>query len=395
MSQENLDKALVPRNTDLSLQATGQELFEKNLKSISDFFFKRSDTIVFQNMQGLAGRSQFLNLEKFIKSYRPREVMAVTPELVTWLTKVAPSCVYPVRFRGEGLHYQCVFCETPIKVQQSMIRHYREQHHDLMPHEIFGPVLEYRCKLCKIYVGKRQEHLDMHYKSLGHLEMLAAKGSVNAQNQVANYNEKKVLAHFNEKKEKRRKFEAEQTEWETLFQSVKANSASRFPALREETTSDESDGEKNEPDNPKKRRAYKTEADDEAAIFIRGDHSDSDAGSHDGRRVLTENDEEDTVTRKASRSNTKATASNSCTTRKSTASIQEQSRDNDNQKAGLGSSEEESDEYEDADNEQPRKLSKKSGCPIVKSLSTAFNLNVSLTEELGSNKVAKSHSGLF
>ena len=220
MSNDNNARALVLRNNNLALQ-TPNAVLEANIQSLGAYFLKESDHLAIAvSPNNPERRFNFQNLERFIKQYRPANLTMLTPLHVTWLTQVAPSCVYPIRVNGEGIYFQCCFCETPTKLAQSMVRHYKEQHFAQMPFEIFGPNVELRCKLCNIYVGKRQEHLDLHYKSLGHLEMLAKKGSVKAQQQVAKYSITKVEADMAAKMEKKRKFAEEQEQWETLFKDV-------------------------------------------------------------------------------------------------------------------------------------------------------------------------------
>lgn len=219
-----------------------QRLFAENISVLADFYFGKRSQIALaargsgndnnnnnSNEQdagargargGRAVQTQFSELQRFIRQYRNANVTHVTPELTVWLTQIAPSCVYPVRIHGEGVYYQCCLCPTPVKAQQSIVRHYREQHYDLMPPAIFGEQKEYMCRLCNIYIGKRYEHLQMHYHSLCHLEKLAERGSSKAMSQLQNFNEKKLEAFHCSKLSKKRKFAEEQDQWEAFFREV-------------------------------------------------------------------------------------------------------------------------------------------------------------------------------
>ena len=50
-----------------------------------------------------------------------------------------------------------------------LVRHYREQHYEQIPPDIFGPST-FTCKRCEISF-KRKEHLYTHYTSRMHIQM--------------------------------------------------------------------------------------------------------------------------------------------------------------------------------------------------------------------------------
>ena len=431
MSLEESNRALVPRAANPVALPNNDAVFQQNLKAMTDYFTRNADKIIFQNMpQHAAGRSEFSNLERFIRQYRPTTVTDITAQHVLWLTKIAPSCVYPVRVHGEGLFYQCVLCNTPTKIQQSAVRHYREQHFDEMPPAIFGENAGFRCKLCKTYVGKRQEHLDMHYKSLGHLENLAAKGSVKAKQQVENYNEQVVEAKFQEKLEKKRKFVSEQDTWEALFRSDEQGSERTLLAVEfgEAATEPGSDDDSSDADEAsfarqairtKKQRLEESD-EDEPAVFIRADLLDSDCEISPCQPAqvqleATQADQPQPKPAKHEEPNAEQTKSiipepdsqqsqqpqpDAAPKADQAKSVEEQpvptsevekegtSQSALSRRSSYSERDDEASEFEDAavgsnseaeSEEDP--TPKKKSCKLIKSLSKAFNLNVSLDEE--------------
>ena len=121
--------------------------------------------------------TRFKMLEKFIFSYRNSGVNPDDPLLSFWLLQVAPSCVYPVMEAGRPRYYQCCFkkCKAAISSQFAMIRHYKEQHYYEIPAGIFGEIVLYPCKPCKV-MYKRLDHLKSHQASNSHKSIMARLG---------------------------------------------------------------------------------------------------------------------------------------------------------------------------------------------------------------------------
>lgn len=143
-----------------------------------------------------AGRSYFTRytaLEDFIFETRKsgviegysdiRSIINVDDEraelMRTWLCHVAPSCVFRHRSTefGQTSFFKCCFstCATPVSSQFALIRHYREQHYSRMPPGIFGTLVIFNCAACGVSF-KREEHLNQHFSSLGHITQMAIRG---------------------------------------------------------------------------------------------------------------------------------------------------------------------------------------------------------------------------
>ncbi len=97
----------------------------------------------------------------------------------TWLCSVAPSCVFRHRSTefGQTSFFRCCFpnCATPLSSQFALIRHYREQHYSQIPAGIFGTQVIFNCVACGLQF-KREEHLNQHFSSLGHITKMAMRG---------------------------------------------------------------------------------------------------------------------------------------------------------------------------------------------------------------------------
>jgi hypothetical protein len=97
-----------------------------------------------------------------------------------WLCQVAPSCVFRHRCSeyGQTSFFKCCFsnCATPVSSQYALIRHYREQHYSQIPPGIFGNLVLYSCNACGLQF-KREEHLNQHFSSLGHITHMAMLGT--------------------------------------------------------------------------------------------------------------------------------------------------------------------------------------------------------------------------
>lgn len=166
-------------------------------------------------------------LEHFIRTYAhlarnyDRECQLVH----FWLNSVAPSCVYPIRISDEPLFFQCCICSAPIRRSNHLIRHYREQHFDLLPENIFGKKDYFPCNVCCI-AFTRQDNLALHLSSVIHLERLASRGSMAAQERIdAIYEARQDFKRSKDAKQ-RRAFLAEQRSWERNNKRVRVETSS-------------------------------------------------------------------------------------------------------------------------------------------------------------------------
>ena len=77
-------------------------------------------------------------LIRFIVKWSCTDVSIDDPLLNKWLTKIAPSCVYPKMKNEKDPIFKCILCSTNCTSQQSIIRHYSERHEHQIPKNIFG-----------------------------------------------------------------------------------------------------------------------------------------------------------------------------------------------------------------------------------------------------------------
>ena len=98
--------------------------------------------------------------------YVRRDLRELSRELIIWLTKIAPSCVYPVRLSGQAPFYECSICSSPAKSQSRMIRHYRRKHSREMPADIFGQPTDAKCQACNLAARKRLHHMQRFLESV-------------------------------------------------------------------------------------------------------------------------------------------------------------------------------------------------------------------------------------
>ena len=124
-------------------------------------------------------------LIRFIMQWRSTDIQINDPFINNWLTKIAPSCVYPMLVNGNKAYYSCVICKIPCIRQQNLIRHYKEQHHSEMPKDIFGKLSTFECKLCKCSFSRKQ-HLEKHFESLDHLNRLDDRSVIESYNDAKN-----------------------------------------------------------------------------------------------------------------------------------------------------------------------------------------------------------------
>lgn len=102
-----------------------------------------------------------------------------TIRMITWLTHVAPSCVYRYRRAdfGQTGFYACCFqnCHTLVSSQFTLIRHYRTQHYNRIPVGIFGAIILHKCYPCKLEF-KRVHLLNQHLMSPIHIKRMCMLG---------------------------------------------------------------------------------------------------------------------------------------------------------------------------------------------------------------------------
>ena len=142
-------------------------------------------------------------LIRFIVKWSCTDVSIDDPLLNKWLTKIAPSCVYPKMKNEKDPIFKCILCSTNCTSQQSIIRHYSERHEHQIPKNIFGNKETFKCDICYLSF-KRQEHLNSHLKSLGHEKLTKVENS----SIINSYNESK-RKDLNRKENLKRKISTE------------------------------------------------------------------------------------------------------------------------------------------------------------------------------------------
>ena len=166
---------------------------EQNCQEIARFSEEESAqlTQVFRTgsmPSDVSRQTRFKMLEKFIFSYRNSGVSADDPLLPYWLLHVAPSCVYPIMVDGRPSFHRCCFrdCAQPVNSQFALIRHYKEQHYHQIPQGIFGEIVYFPCKPCKV-LYKRLDHLKSHQTSQTHKAIMARLGDRGCASDVSVY----------------------------------------------------------------------------------------------------------------------------------------------------------------------------------------------------------------
>lgn len=101
---------------------------------------------------------QIVKKNEFIERYTTSEMDITSSKYIFWRDHVVPSC-FPVSSR-----LCCFVCCKNISSLPVLIRHYREQHQELIPEGIFGAKLEFVCSLCQVAFS-RKEHLINHFIS--------------------------------------------------------------------------------------------------------------------------------------------------------------------------------------------------------------------------------------
>lgn len=101
--------------------------------------------------------------------------------------EVLPSLTFQyVTPEGEKTyHYRCPFnaCQTLCSTTSLLERHFREQHYDQLPKDVFGEKKTFHCRICNKFF-KRHEHLKMHNKAKKHLKVNAIKQGLFKRKQI-------------------------------------------------------------------------------------------------------------------------------------------------------------------------------------------------------------------
>ncbi len=94
---------------------------------------------------------------EFIERYTSDLIDTSDQNYCIWKEQVVPSCL----LMKKGSTLNCIFCTKGFRSSAAIIRHYREQHFDYIPKDIFGVKIEFRCVPCKMNFN-RKEHLSSH-----------------------------------------------------------------------------------------------------------------------------------------------------------------------------------------------------------------------------------------
>ena len=143
--------------------------------------------------------------------------------LHNWLTKIAPSCVYPKIINGQRAYFECIICSTPCTRQQSMIRHYKEVHWYEMPKNIFGEKETFSCEDCQV-IFQRKEHLLAHKESLQH--QIRTNHTNDHLSILSAYTEAKESAKTQKSLKRKNAFAKECHEWEIEKKKMKLSTES-------------------------------------------------------------------------------------------------------------------------------------------------------------------------
>jgi hypothetical protein len=173
-----------------------------------------------------AGRGLSMDLETFVIRWRTQvqNRAEVNPAILAyWLFFIAPSCVFSRRLGPDSSFrlFTCAFpsCRTPCTAQASLIRHYREKHHDYMPLDIFGPVQLFRCLPCGL-VWQRDEHLRLHQLTVGHLQVAARDGDLQAAATLDEIQQRRETRQQNVQAAQQQEHVALEAEWTRRIESL-------------------------------------------------------------------------------------------------------------------------------------------------------------------------------
>lgn len=118
---------------------------------------------------------EFPSLVKFLIQWRRDEIKRDDPLFINWISIVAPSCVYKQTLflnNKEENTFVCFYCDSKVfKRSASLIRHYKESHIEVMPANIFGESVTYKCDDCNLEFT-RKEYLTSHKQSEKHLKIV-------------------------------------------------------------------------------------------------------------------------------------------------------------------------------------------------------------------------------
>lgn len=141
---------------------------EEEIKSYEDVYFDFNFDIKTQIKS-----FEYPNLVKFLAQWRKNDISRNDPLFRYWLTRIAPSCVYKRTIISNEISeksFVCFICDSKtFKRAPSLIRHYKENHFDMIPKGIFGENIIYQCLECNLDFS-RKEYLTIHKQSEKHLK---------------------------------------------------------------------------------------------------------------------------------------------------------------------------------------------------------------------------------
>jgi hypothetical protein len=122
---------------------------------------------------------EFPSLVKFLIQWRNDKITKTDPLFRTWLTSIAPSCVYKRSINSNDINektFVCYYCESKtFQRPGTLIRHYRENHFEMIPNGIFGEKIVFKCEDCNLEFT-RKEYLTVHKQSEKHLKKVDPEG---------------------------------------------------------------------------------------------------------------------------------------------------------------------------------------------------------------------------
>jgi hypothetical protein len=122
---------------------------------------------------------EFPSLVKFLVQWRNDKITKSDPLFRNWLTCIAPSCVYKRSINSNVIiekTFVCYYCDgKTFQRPGTLIRHYRENHFDLIPNGIFGEKIVFKCDDCNTEFN-RKEYLTVHKQSEKHLQKVDPEG---------------------------------------------------------------------------------------------------------------------------------------------------------------------------------------------------------------------------
>ncbi len=147
---------------------------EDEISSYVNVYFNRSFDIKNQ-----IKNFEFPNLVKFLVQWRKNDISKEDPLFRKWLTCIAPSCVYKQTLNTNDTNekmFVCYFCEAKGFIRSAtLIRHYKENHFEMIPKGIFGENVIFKCVECNLDFT-RKEYLTVHKQSEKHLKKVDPEG---------------------------------------------------------------------------------------------------------------------------------------------------------------------------------------------------------------------------